>query len=147
MPWSTTFATKRITDSILRGENVLKNQAGDVLQDYADEAAQNWSQKIARSGRAPGHGMENVSASVTAPKSGGYFVRMGWLNNPPKAADGKTTWFVYQDVGYDLFGRGSTFIPGLFLQIDARADLQAKLGEAREVIAQMVKREIRSKRA
>jgi hypothetical protein len=79
--------------------------------------------------------MDDIDGRVTQPRRGGFFVRMGWLNGPPLAEDGKTTWFVYQDVGYDPFGMirkgyNARRIPGLMLQLDARRMLQDGLYQA-----------------
>lgn len=143
MTWSTRFVTQRLLTAIDRGEKVLLNRAEDVYQDAADEVAADWADKVRSSGRAPGKKMDNITGRVTRPRRGGFFVRVGWLNNPPMAEDGKTSWFVYQDVGYNLFGRGTRFIPGLMLQMEARARLREQMQDANAVIARMVENEIR----
>lgn len=131
-------------------DDALTAKAQKRFQDAGNEAAEWWSDRIAASGRAPGKGMENVTAQVTQPRSGGFFVRMGWLSGAPRAADGRTTWFVYQDTGYDPFGMvrkgyNASMIPGLMLQIDARRMLQENMRDATRLVARDVRTAIRRK--
>ena len=140
MAWSTRFATQRLLKGVELARNVIENEAPQIFQEAGDEAADWWANRVKASGRAPGKGMDNITARVTQPRSGGFFVRMGWLDNPPLAADGKTTWFVYQDVGYNLFGRGTTYIQGLMLQTDARSRLTENKHEAAAEVARRSRR-------
>jgi hypothetical protein len=133
--WSTRFVTSRLDNFIQAGEHAVTTYAQEQYQEAADEAAEWWAGKVRASGRAPGKGMDDIDGRVTQPRRGGFFVRMGWLNGPPLAEDGKTTWFVYQDVGYDPFGMirkgyNARRIPGLMLQLDARRMLQDGLYQA-----------------
>lgn len=142
--WSTRFAAKRITDKIHAGIDVLQ---GDVIKaEYtqaAGDVAEWWSRGIARSGRGGSHNRQMASIESRVTKSAtGWNIRVGWLGSPPMAEDGRTTWFVYQDTGYQLFG-GSRFIPGLLLQIDARQRLEIGIRDANERIALKVERAIR----
>lgn len=141
---STRFAVKRITDKIHAGINVLEGDA--IKSEYvqaAGDVAEWWSRGIARSGRGGTHNrqMASIESRVTKSRSG-WNIRVGWLGHPPMAADGKTTWFVYQDTGYQLFG-GSRFIPGLMLQIDARQRLEIAIRDANERIAIKVEQAVR----
>jgi len=102
----------------------------------ASEVADKWSNKIRSSGRGGRWNaqMSRIETAFTTPASGALFVRMGWLGSPPEAKDGKTTWFVYQDVGYNAFGRG-THVPGLMAQMDARRDLTRRFNDlARDIV-------------
>lgn len=102
----------------------------------ASEVSDRWSNKIRSSGRGGRWNaqMSRIETSFTKPKSGALFIRMGWLGSPPQAADGKTTWFVYQDSGYNAFGRG-THVPGIMAQMDARRELTRRMNElARDVV-------------
>ena len=142
--WSTRYATKRITDKIHAGIDVLQSDAVKVeyLQ-AAGDVAEWWSRGIARSGRGGSHNRQMASIETRVTKSvTAWNIRVGWLGNPPMAEDGKTTWFVYQDTGYHLFG-GSRFIPGLMLQLDARQRLEVEIRNANERIANKVQRAIR----
>lgn len=142
MSWSVRYTTKRITDAIDNAIGVLENSKAEY-QEAADEVAGWWGGKIRASGRGGSHNsqMADIQTQVTTPKRGGYFIRMGWLSGAPQAADGKTSWFVYQDSGYRLFG-GSHLVPGLMLQIDARQRLEVAIFKANERIARKAEREI-----
>ena len=141
--WSTRFATAKIGKFFDEADAIANDRALVLYQEAAEHAAEWWSGKITSSGRAPGHGMENVEAKVTQPRKGGFFFRVGWLNHPPMASDGKTSWFVYQDAGYDPFGMitkgySATRVPGLLLQIDARRMLQDGIHDANDQIAREI---------
>lgn len=143
---TTRFFTKRVTDAVVAGQRVLTSEAQSEYQKAADDVAEWWGGRIRASGRGGSHNaaMSNINAKVTQPKAGGFFVRVGWFDpSGPIAEDGKTSWFVYQDTGYDLFGRGNTFIPGLMLQLDARQRLEVAMRDANERIANKVEREFR----
>lgn len=151
MSWSTKFATARLNSMFDEMEEALTDRAQGRYQKAADDAADWWGGRIASSGRASGHGMENVQGRVTQPRSGGFFVRMGWLGSAPRAADGKTTWFVYQDTGYDPFGMvrkgfNARMVPGLMLQVDARQLLAENLRDANRLIARDVRNAARRRR-
>lgn len=135
--WSTRFATAKLAKFFDDAENIATDRALVLYQEAADEAAEWWSGQIVAKRRAEGHGMERVRGAVTQPRRGGFFFRVGWLDGSPKAADGRTSWFVYQDAGYHLFG-GPTEIPGLLLQIDARRMLQEGIRDANDKIAREI---------
>lgn len=138
---SVRFVTKRIDAAVLQGQRILTQDARDEYQEAADTAAEWWGSRIRSSGRGGSWNaqMSDINAQVTTPKSGGFFVRVGWFNpSGPQAEDGKTSWFVYQDTGYDLFGQGKHFIPGLLLQLDARQQLELEMFKANERIARRV---------
>lgn len=140
--FSTRYTTKRITDGINGAIKVLESSRQE-FQDAADDVADWWGAGIRSSGRGGSHNgqMANIQTQVTTPRAGGYFIRVGWLSGAPQAADGATTWFVYQDTGYRLFG-GSHIVPGLMLQIDARQRLEIAIFKASERIARRAEREI-----
>lgn len=125
---STQFFTARLNGFYDEANKALTTEAAKEFQEAADQVAEEWSKRVKASGRGGSHNSEmaDIKAKVTQPKKGGFFVRIGWLDSPPKAADGKTSWFVYQDAGYDPFGmiaRGipASRVPGIFAQMDARA--------------------------
>lgn len=140
--FSTQYTTKRITDAIGGAIQVLESST-DEYKEAAETVADWWGGRIRASGRGGSHNaqMANIESQVTTPRRGGYFIRVGWLSGPPRAADGKTSWFVYQDTGYHMFG-GSHFVPGLMLQIDARQRLEVEIFKANERIARRAEREI-----
>lgn len=141
--YSTRFISKRITDKIEAGINVLQRDAQAEYTQAAGDVADWWSRGILRSGRGGSHNRQMASIESRVSKTGkGWSIRVGWLGSPPMAADGRTSWFVYQDTGYNAFGRGP-FIPGLLLQIDARQRLEIGIRDANERLANRVKREIR----
>ena len=143
--WSTRFVTKRLDEAILRGQKILKEDARKRYQEAADDVADEWGGKISASGRGGSHNsaMANINSQVTSPKAGGFFVRVGWFDPPGlQAEDGKTSWFVYQDTGYQMFG-GPHHIPGLLLQVDMRQKLELKMREANEDIAAKVEAQFR----
>lgn len=141
--YTTRFIAKRITDKIEAGINVLERDAKVEYQHAAGDVAEWWSKGILRSGRGGQHNAAMASIESSVNKTGsGWSIRVGWLGSPPMAADGRTTWYAYQDSGYNAFGRGP-FIPGLLLQIDARQRLEIGLRDANERLAMKVKREIR----
>lgn len=142
MQYSTRFIAKRITDNIEAGINVLQRDIQPEYTKAAGEVAEWWSRGILRSGRGGSHNRQMASIESSVNKTGsGWSVRVGWLGGAPMAADGKTTWFVYQDTGYNAFGRGP-FISGLMLQIDARQRLEVGLRDANERIARKVERTV-----
>lgn len=151
--WSTRFATQRFDKMFDAIDEALTAKAQKHYQEAADEAAEWWSNRVRASGRGGRHNSEmaNIRGAVTQPRKGGFFVRMGWLDSPPRAADGRTTWFVYQDMGYDPFGMrakgyNAAMVPGLLLQMDARRMLSEGLRDANAKIARDVRSAVRSKR-
>lgn len=135
---TTRFFTARLSDFAPRVNKVLTVEAKKRYQDAADEVAEYWSNRIPE-GRGGQHNaqMKNISAIVTTPKIGGFFVRVGWLNNPPMAENGATTWFVYHDTGYHFYG-GPHWVKGLMIQQDARGMLIDKMKDASDQIASEV---------
>lgn len=128
----------------------LTTKAQKQFEKEAEDVAEWWSGRIKASGRGGRHNSEmaNVRAAVTQPRSGGFFVRMGWLDSPPRAADGSTTWFVYQDQGYDPFGMirkgyNASMVPGLMLQMDARRMLAEGMRDASSRVARNVRAAVR----
>lgn len=148
---TTRFFTQRLDKQFDRADQALTGYALKQFQEAADKSAQVWSKAIKASGRGGSHNSEmaNIQAKVTQPKRGGFFVRIGWLSGAPQAADGKTTWYVYQDAGYDPFGmiaRGipASRVPGLFAQIDAREKSKNYFEDAADAIKAEVARAFRS---
>lgn len=144
MPWSTRFATQKLEKFFDDAEEIATDRALTYYTEAVEDVAEWWSRSISASGRAPGHGMENIEGRVTQPRKGGFFFRLGWLNHPPMAEDGKTSWFVYQDVGYDPFGMirkgyAATPVPGLLLQIEARRRLQEGVRDANDKIMREIR--------
>lgn len=145
MTLSTRFFRARMDTFFDEANEALTTFALSQYQEAAEEVAEEWSRRVRASGRAPGKGMDNISGRVTQPKRGGFFLRVGWLDNPPMAEDGKTSWFVYQDIGYDPFGMiakgyNASRVPGLLLQVDARQNLAVKVRDANKRIAGRVSR-------
>ena len=136
---STRFITARVDKATLASQRILTEDAEREYKSELSEVATWWSDRIRRSGRGGSHNaqMSRIESRITSTRSGRFNMRLGWLGAAPQAADGLTTWFVYQDVGYHLFGR-STFIPGLMLQIDARQRLIEGLRDANERLARKV---------
>lgn len=140
--FSTRFIAKRITDNIQAGINVLERDIQPEYTKAAGEVAEWWSRGILRSGRGGSHNAAMARIESQVNKTGsGWSVRVGWLGSPPMAADGKTSWYVYHDRGYNAFGRG-TYVPGLFLQLDARQRLEIGLRDANERIVRKVEQAI-----
>lgn len=142
MTASVRFMTKRFTSTlqdVARSiERDLEVEGRAITSDVADK----WSNRIRASGRGGRWNaqMSRIETSFTKPKSGALFVRMGWLGSPPQAADGKTTWFVYQDRGYNAFNSG-TFVPGIMAQMDARRDMTRRMNElARDIVDEAERR-------
>lgn len=135
---TTRFFTQRLKGFEATATNILMKDAQQEYQRAADDAAEYWSGRIP-SGRGGSWNsqMKDVTGSVTMPKAGGFFVRVGWLNNPPQAKDEKTSWFVYHDTGYRMYG-GSHWVAGLMIQQDARARLVENLRDANDRIAAKV---------
>lgn len=136
MTASVRFIVKRFTSELNDTARMIERSVETEGRAIASEVADKWSNKIRASGRGGRWNaqMSRVETSFSRPKSGSLYVRMGWLGNAPMAADGKTTWFVYQDRGYNMFGRGP-FIPGLMAQMDARRDMTRKMNElARDIV-------------
>lgn len=134
---STRFFTARFDTFFKEADKVLTEQAAVLFTEAAERVAEQWGARVKASGRGGSHNadMANIKAKVTQPKKGGFFVRIGWLNSPPAAADGKTSWYVYQDAGYDPFGmigKGipAARVPGLFAQMDARQNASRYFEEA-----------------
>lgn len=137
--FSTRFFTERIDRAALEAKNILTKDAEAEYKVALSKSATKWSNRIRSSGRGGRHNaqMSQINSSITQTRSGKFFMRVGWLGSPPEAEDGKTTWFVYQDKGYNAFGRG-TPVPGLLLQIDARDDLKNELAKANDRLIERV---------
>ena len=136
MTWSTRYTTRRIQSKLLKVASDINRSVEVEGRAIASEEADKWSNKVRASGRGGSHNaqMSRIETSFTHPKSGSLFVRMGWLGNPPMAADGKTTWFVYWDTGFNLFGRGQ-MMPGIMAQMDARRNLTRRFNDlARDIV-------------
>lgn len=151
--WSTRFFTGRLDRFFDEADEALTTYAQQQYEEAAQDAADWWGRAIASSGRGGSHNsqMANVQARVTQPRSGGFFVRVGWLEGAPMAEDGRTSWFVYQDAGYDPFGMiakgyNAQRVPGLLLQIDARTRLVENLFDANERIVARVNQAARRTR-
>lgn len=145
--WSTRFFTKRIEDGLLAGQDILRKDAQEEYAEAAEKVADEWGNRIRASGRGGSHNaeMSNINHQVTQPRSGAFFVRVGWFDPAgPMAADGKTSWFVYHDTGYRAFGK--TWVPGLMIQLDMRQKLELEIREANERLAGKVTKAIRSGR-
>lgn len=143
---SSRFISKRIVDNIQAGINVLEREPEPEYREAARDTAEWWSRRILASGRGGSHNRQMASIETRVSKTGkGWSIRVGWLGNPPIAADGKTSWFVYQDTGYQLFG-GSRYIAGLMLQMDAREKLEKNIRDANERIAAKAERAVGSGR-
>lgn len=136
MTWSTRFVARRITQKLQQAATQISRDVDVEGRAIASEEADNWSNKIRASGRGGRWNaqMARIETAFTHPKSGALFVRMGWLGNPPMAEDGKTTWFVYWDTGFNMFGRGPV-MPGIMAQMDARRNLTRRFNElARDIV-------------
>lgn len=121
-------ATKELTDG-----------AEKEFQKAADKVAQEWSDAIpAGRGGSRSAQMKDISAIVTQPKRGGFFVRMGWLNGPPMAEDGKQTWFIYHDTGYHAFGK--TWVPGIGVYLSMRSKVLDEMDNAADRVARRVEK-------
>lgn len=144
MPMTTRFFTARVDQAALRSQKILTDDARSEYLAEMRDVAEWWGGKIRASGRGGSHNaqMSNIETAITTTGSGKFFMRVGWLGSPPMAADGKTTWFVYQDTGYHMFG-GSHFVPGLMLQLDARQRLAEGIRDANKRLAARVEREWR----
>jgi hypothetical protein len=152
MTWSTRFATASLEKFISEGEKAVTTYAQQQYAEAAQVAADWWSGKIP-AGRGGSHAaeMKNITQRVTATRSARFFVRMGWLNHPPVAEDGKTSWFVYHDVGYDPFGMvkkgyATQRVAGLFLQIEARRIMRDELHKANDRVIRAVNAAARRQR-
>lgn len=121
-------ATKEVTDGALI-----------EFQKAADKVASDWSDAIpsGRGGRENAR-MKDITAKVTQPKAGGFFVRMGWLNGSPMAEDGKQTWFIYHDTGYHAFGK--TWVGGIGVYLSQRSRLLDEMDAAKARIIRKVER-------
>lgn len=135
---TTKFFTARLKDVAKDMTEALSKGALEEYQRAADEVADYWSDRIP-AGRGGSHNaeMKNITGKVTMPKSGGYFVRVGWLGSPPMAKNGATTWFVFHDTGYRFYG-GPHWVQGLMIQGDARSLLIDKMKDANDNIAAKV---------
>lgn len=143
--WSTRFATQKIDKFFDEANDIATNRAQVLYTQAVEDVAEWWGDRIAASGRGGDHNAEmaGIEGRVTQPRKGGFFFRVGWLNHPPMAADGRTSWFVYQDVGYDPFGMakkgyGASRVPGLLLQLDARSRLQESIRDANAQIGREI---------
>lgn len=102
------YTAQRLLGRIDGAPQVLLDETEKQLQKVGDNVAQEWSDAIP-AGRGGSHNsqMKDITAQVTQPRSGGFFLRMGWLNGgPPPVGGGASTWFVYHDTGYLAFNRG-----------------------------------------
>lgn len=136
MTWSTRFVVRRIHGKLQDAATSINRSVEVEGRAIASEEADRWSNKVRASGRGGSHNaqMSRIETAFSHPKSGALFVRMGWLGNPPMAADGKTSWFVYWDTGFNLFGRGQ-MMPGIMAQMDARRSLTRRFNElARDIV-------------
>lgn len=136
MTISTRYLTQRIGAKVKAAALVIERDLPAEARSIASEVSDKWSNKVRASGRGGRWNaqMSRIETSFGTPKSGALFVRMGWLGSPPQAADGKTSWFVYQDRGYNAFGRG-THVPGIMAQMDARRDLTRRMNDlARDIV-------------
>lgn len=147
--WSTKFFTGRVKAFELEARGILTEDAEREYTKAATEVAEWWSKGIRSSGRGGASWnsqMADVKGKATQPRSGGFFVRVGWIDgSPPRAADGSATWFVYQDSGYRFFG-GPHWVQGLGLQIQARSKLGDAIHDANKKLADKVKRAARKVR-
>lgn len=141
MKWSTRFVTKRIQGDLLHAAAIINRRVDSEARTIASQEADRWSNKVRASGRGGRWNaqMARIETAFTKPKSGALFVRMGWLGNPPMAEDGKTTWFVYWDTGFNMFGRGPV-MPGIMAQMDARRNLTRRFNELARDIADEAER-------
>lgn len=141
---SARFVTKRIASNLRMAGDVLNRDLRHEVEAIAQDEADRWSSKVARAGRGGSlHAqMRNIETQVTVPKSGAVFIRMGWLSSPPIAKDGKTSWFVYWDTGFQLFGRPgeANAMPGIKAQMDARINLNRRVNNLVYDIARKVER-------
>lgn len=140
---TTRFLTRRIQDRLVQAAREVERSVEIEGKAIASEEADRWSQKIRASGRGGRWNaqMSRIETSFTKPASGGLYVRMGWLGNPPQAADGKTTWFAYWDSGFRLFG-GPIVMPGIMAQMDARRNMTRRFNELARDIADQAERRI-----
>lgn len=141
--WSTRFLTRNLTAKLREAAKAIERDLPREAKAITSEEADKWSNRIKASGRGGSWNaqMSRIETSFGTPKSGALFIRMGWLGSPPQAADGKTTWFVYQDTGYNAFGRGPQ-IPGIMAQMDARRNMTRRLNELARDIADEAERRI-----
>ena len=104
------YAAQRIRGRLASAPKVMLDGIQEELQEAGDRIAGEWGDAVSASGRGGANWnkeMSNVTAQVTQPKSGGFFLRLGWLNGgPAPVGGGASTWFVYHDTGYLAFGRG-----------------------------------------
>ena len=142
MTASVRFVTKRFTSTLQDVARSIERDLESEGRQIASSVADKWSNKVRASGRGGRWNaqMSRIETSFTHPKSGALFVRMGWLGNPPMAEDGKTTWFVYWDTGFNMFGRGPV-MPGIMAQMDARRELTRRFNDlARDIVDDAEKR-------
>ncbi len=101
---TTKFFTARLRGFEKSATDTLTKDAQAEYQKAADDTAEYWSNRIpAGRGGSWNSQMKDIDGVVSMPKAGGFFVRVGWLNNPPMAEDGKVTWFIYHDTGYHFY--------------------------------------------
>lgn len=104
------YAAQRVLGRLASAPKVLLDGIEEELQEAGDRVTGEWGDAVSASGRGGANWnkeMSNVTAQVTQPKSGGFFLRLGWLNGgPAPVGGGASTWFVYHDTGYLAFGRG-----------------------------------------
>lgn len=101
------YSARRVLGKINGAPKEFLNAIQEELQEASDKVAEEWSDAIPN-GRGGSYNaeMKNIQAAVTQPRRGGFFIRMGWLDGGPPAADGRSTWFIYHDTGYHFYGTG-----------------------------------------
>lgn len=146
MTTSTRYLTRRMDAKLRTAAKIVERDLPREAKAIASEEGDKWSNKIRASGRGGRWNaqMSRIESSFTTPKSGSLSVRMGWLGTPPPAEDGKTTWFVYWDRGFQLFGRPGpeNAMPGIMAQLDARRNLTRRFNDLAKDIVVDVERTI-----
>ena len=133
------YMSKRIDAFANAAIQELGEPARAEFQKAADRVAEEWSAAIPDGrGGSESARMKDIVAKVTMPRSGGFFVRMGWLNGSPMAADGKQTWFIYHDTGYHAFGK--TWVAGIGVYLSQRSRLMDELENAKDRIITKIER-------
>ena len=133
------YMTKRIDAFTNAAIQELGEPARAEFQKAADRVADQWSAAIPEGrGGSENARMKDITAKVTMPRTGGFFVRMGWLNGSPMAADNKQTWFIYHDTGYHAFGK--TWVSGIGVYLNQRSRLMGELENAKGRIVTKIER-------
>ena len=134
------YVAKKIDDFVANAAKELREGAAVEFQKAGDKVAQEWSNAIpAGRGGSWNAQMKNISAKVTTPDSGGFFVRMGWLNGPPRAENGRTTWFIYHDTGYHMYGT-QHWVSGIGVYLSMRSKLLDEMDAARSRVYRKIER-------